>query len=80
MCFQTARCGVLPDCNALPLTRLLSFVARAATMLDSFVDLMSQLVIFFAESSKNRLDPLYPVGQHSWPCSPPSPLTLNPQP
>jgi divalent metal cation (Fe/Co/Zn/Cd) transporter len=46
------------------------FAARAsgsravlATMLDSFVDLMSQMVIFFAEWSKKRHDPLYPVGK-----------------
>ena len=46
------------------------FAARAsgsravlATMLDSFVDLMSQAVIFFAEWSMKRYEPEFPVGK-----------------
>eukprot|EP00802_Teleaulax_amphioxeia_P014859 Tamp_14938.p1 GENE.Tamp_14938~~Tamp_14938.p1 ORF type:complete len:458 (+),score=77.41 Tamp_14938:158-1531(+) len=37
--------------------------AVLATMLDSFVDLMSQMVIFFAEWSMKTHDPDYPVGK-----------------
>ena len=37
--------------------------AVLATMLDSFVDLMSQAVIFFAEWSMKRYEPEFPVGK-----------------